>query len=262
MLLNELQKIGLSENEAKIYIAALELGSASLQELTNKTGIKRTTVNYVVNEILLKNKVLKTELVGKRKVYIPTSPEGLYNILDKKITEIDYQKNKLKNIIPDLQAYFYSFENRPRIRYFDGPETLNDMTKVIISYGKVDKYLNLINIDDLAENPGNIQIAKELNTKLMKLYKNIDTHFIIFSKDKKKLEEQKKYLLRTFKNCKVKTGLCVEGEDYPRGELNVYNDDSVFLYSVSETLQGLIIENNDIVKMMKFFFNKYWEELD
>ena len=39
----ELQKIGLSEKEAKVYLAALELGQASVQNIARKAEVNRAT---------------------------------------------------------------------------------------------------------------------------------------------------------------------------------------------------------------------------
>ena len=40
----ELQKLGLTEHEAKVYLAALSLGPSSAVQLADHTGIKRPTV--------------------------------------------------------------------------------------------------------------------------------------------------------------------------------------------------------------------------
>ena len=41
MFENELQQLGLSEKEAKVYLASLELGSTSVLEISKKAGLKR-----------------------------------------------------------------------------------------------------------------------------------------------------------------------------------------------------------------------------
>lgn len=48
MLENELQQLGLNSSESKIYLIALELGSVTIQELTDQSGIKRSTVYKII----------------------------------------------------------------------------------------------------------------------------------------------------------------------------------------------------------------------
>ena len=52
-MLDSLKKIGLSENEAKVYLATLELGSSTAQQIAQKAELKRPTT-YVQLETLMK----------------------------------------------------------------------------------------------------------------------------------------------------------------------------------------------------------------
>ena len=60
-----LEEIGLSEKEAKIYLALLQVDRDTIQDLATKTGINRTTV-YPVLETLQK-KGLVSESTGRKK---------------------------------------------------------------------------------------------------------------------------------------------------------------------------------------------------
>ena len=59
MLEQELQKIGLSEKEAKVYLAAMELGQAPVQKIAQKAKVNRATT-YVILEGLQKKGVITT----------------------------------------------------------------------------------------------------------------------------------------------------------------------------------------------------------
>jgi len=43
-MINELEKLGLNEKEARVYLALLELGESNIQGLSAKSSVKRTTV--------------------------------------------------------------------------------------------------------------------------------------------------------------------------------------------------------------------------
>ena len=47
-----LKNLGLSEKAAQVYLASLELGEAPVQKLAERAGLKRTTVYYVLEELV------------------------------------------------------------------------------------------------------------------------------------------------------------------------------------------------------------------
>lgn len=55
---NTLNSLGLSPNEAKVYLAALEMGTASAQDIAHKAGVIRTTGYSVLERLAIRNFVL------------------------------------------------------------------------------------------------------------------------------------------------------------------------------------------------------------
>jgi len=50
--LNEtLLQMGLNEKEAKVYLACLELGGATIAEIAEKSGVKRTSIYNFLEEL-------------------------------------------------------------------------------------------------------------------------------------------------------------------------------------------------------------------
>lgn len=75
-LVQIVKKIGLNTKEAKIYLAALELGEASIQDLAKNSNIKRTTLYYIIDE-LLESGVLIRVKTGRKTYYIAEQPANL-----------------------------------------------------------------------------------------------------------------------------------------------------------------------------------------
>lgn len=75
-LLNALQGIGLGEKAARVYLAALELGEATVQELAKEAQLKRTTIYYTLNELMRFGALLETNRRGKM-YYAPALPREL-----------------------------------------------------------------------------------------------------------------------------------------------------------------------------------------
>ena len=103
MLDIELQKLGLQEHEAKVYLACLELGHASVTQISKTAGLNRTT-GYDVLERLTKYGIVSRTGV-KKKTYIVESPAKLKMFLkdkkrvyEKRIQMLDDRNCSLRNI--------------------------------------------------------------------------------------------------------------------------------------------------------------------
>ena len=59
-----LVRVGLSENEARVYLSAASLGPSTVQKITGAAGVKRTT-GYSVLESL-KSRGFRSRLKGLR----------------------------------------------------------------------------------------------------------------------------------------------------------------------------------------------------
>ena len=68
-ILELLNKLGLNQKEANVYMACLELGSGTIKELSEKSGVKRTSIYNFLEE--LKQKGLITQIQkGKKTILI------------------------------------------------------------------------------------------------------------------------------------------------------------------------------------------------
>ncbi len=73
------KNLGLTTKAAKIYLAALELGEATVQQLAQKARIKRTTLYYILDELVEAGALICTK-TGKKVYYVPEQPATLlYN---------------------------------------------------------------------------------------------------------------------------------------------------------------------------------------
>ncbi|MEK7511852.1 MAG: helix-turn-helix domain-containing protein, partial [Patescibacteria group bacterium] len=88
MLIKELQKIGLSDKEAKVYLAVLGLGKASVQTIAAKAGVNRATT-YSVLGTLKEKGLCSTFQKVKKTFYVVSSPDYLKEIFEIKKVEIE-----------------------------------------------------------------------------------------------------------------------------------------------------------------------------
>ncbi|MFA5871817.1 MAG: helix-turn-helix domain-containing protein [Parcubacteria group bacterium] len=142
-----LKEAGFEEKEAEIYLAVLELGKATVSDISRKAGIKRTTI-YEYLEKLLNESLIHKTVKGKRVYYAAENPDKLVNILEKR-------KRKISSILPQLQGIFDVSRHIPQVRFYEGIEGMrtiyDEMTKTsqtIYGVFSADKYFSVFNKDD------------------------------------------------------------------------------------------------------------------
>ncbi|MFZ2882675.1 MAG: helix-turn-helix domain-containing protein, partial [Candidatus Moraniibacteriota bacterium] len=114
MLLEKLQIAGLSEKEAKVYVAVLELGEATIAEITKKSKIKRSTIYDILNTLKEKGIISQTRL-NKRPIFLAENPKKMLEKLEEK-------KRGLEEAVPELLSIMNLLDKKPKIRYFEGIE--------------------------------------------------------------------------------------------------------------------------------------------
>lgn len=114
-----LERLGLSEREAKLYLAALEIGPGSVLHLAKKAGLNRPTT-YVVIDTLMNQGLLTSHIRGKRTLYAAEPPTQLQSVLAARETEFASLKDELKKTLPELEAISALATDRPRVKFYEG----------------------------------------------------------------------------------------------------------------------------------------------
>ncbi|MEI6627131.1 MAG: helix-turn-helix domain-containing protein [bacterium] len=133
-----LQSMGLSEKEAKVYLALLELGQSSIQEIGNKAGVNRTTT-YVIIETLLKKGLCSLLNKDKKVFYLAADPETLLNFFENDLRRIEEKKQQLIKVLPSLKQINNADPNRPAVRYFESDDVLNYADLLFEDYERIKK---------------------------------------------------------------------------------------------------------------------------
>lgn len=128
MLEKILEKLGLSEKEAKVYLATLELGQDSVQNIAKKADVNRPTA-YFIMERLMELGLISTLEHGKKTFFVAESPKELENLLNREKQEIENRRSELKESMNQLLAIYNAREDKPVVRYFEGREGLTALDK-------------------------------------------------------------------------------------------------------------------------------------
>lgn len=136
---HELQSIGLSEKEAKVYLAALELGEATAQSIAAKAVVSRPNT-YVMIESLGRRGLLSEVVRGSRRYFSPTAPEKLLQLISDQRQQVQEKENRIKGILPDLLRLTDAAASVPAVRQLAGTDIWTELQQDILDSGAVEVF--------------------------------------------------------------------------------------------------------------------------
>lgn len=142
-----LVQIGLQETEAKFYLAALELGQASVRDIAAKAGISRTNAYDVFSRLLEQGLVTQVGAAANKIILIAAEPPD-------QLTELlDARRRKLDVLLPELRSMHNGASGKPRVRYYQGSEGIKLVLDDTLS-ARNKTLLGILSMRDLYEVPG------------------------------------------------------------------------------------------------------------
>ncbi len=123
-----LTQAGLTQNEAKVYLALLHLRRTPVGKIAEQSKVHRTNV-YDAIRGLEKKGLVKSLNTDKSKQYEAANPENLMTLITKK-------KEKLKSIIPELKLGMQLAPKRSEVRVYEGLEAFKSMLNHFLDLGK------------------------------------------------------------------------------------------------------------------------------
>jgi len=149
-LAQELLTFGLSNKEADVYVAALQLGFSTVQELAQKASINRTTAYTQIKNLIARGLIKVVEKYGKL-YYVAESPEYLRRIQEQQEQEVARRKTVLENILPELESIYNLAVEKPTVKYYDYNEESLNRIRTEIETTRVAEMCNIFNYDRYAE---------------------------------------------------------------------------------------------------------------
>lgn len=121
-----LEKVGLSPNEARVYLALLELGPSLAGKITEKSKVNRRTV-YDVIESLIDKGLASYIIEANRKIFEATDPTRFLDLLKEREKEI-------KDVLPELMAKRASSKKAQEATLYRGKKGIKAIFEDILEY--------------------------------------------------------------------------------------------------------------------------------
>jgi sugar-specific transcriptional regulator TrmB len=129
MISELLKKLNFSEKEVEIYLAILKSGKIIPSDLSRITGINRTTVYSILDELDNK-KIITRDLSGPVKYVVALPPQDLENIVKEKEKDLQAQKILVHKAIGELTSFASNTKySLPKIRFIPENELENFLFK-------------------------------------------------------------------------------------------------------------------------------------
>ena len=123
--LETLLALGLTQNQASIYLTALNRGFITASEISTMTGINRQQV-YADTQKLINLGLLDITRKQRRK-FIAAEPRMLARLAEKNISQANEAAQRITQTIPFLETLRTSSSTpRVNVRYFEGMKRLHD----------------------------------------------------------------------------------------------------------------------------------------
>lgn len=233
---NILIKLGFSEKEAKLYLACLELGSATVIQLSRKTGIARGSAYDILEEMLEKGYVSKIHK-DKHMVISAISPEALKKRFEDRLRDFELA-------LPELKGLFNK-QSQPKVRYFEGIEGIKRVYEDTLTAAT--EILNYANSKEIrmhwpTYDEDYVKRRIQKNIFLKGIAPNDDYGLRVKKDDKISLRETR---LLNSKNFSF------------TNEINIY-DNKVAITSFKNELIGIIIESREIADTQRDIFKMAW----
>ena len=131
-LIKALKTANLEPQEAETYLALWELGEATVQELADRSSVKRTSLYTILKKLEKRSLVSKT-IRKKHTYYVPSDPQ---NILD----DLKNRTENFARLLPSFIPVYPESSTKPRVYFLSGSEGFKKIWKSVFD-SKEKEYL-------------------------------------------------------------------------------------------------------------------------
>ena len=228
---DSLEKVGLSNNEVKVYLFLVDYGQSKAGRIAKETGIQRSSAYAAINSLTYKG-LISYARIGEVKFFQATSPKRLMEFIKEK-------EDLIKDLIPELTQRHKAANKEGQIGLFKGIRGVKSVFKDIAREGK--------NNYAFGSEGQFSEVMPEFALQFDRLKKenNIRTQLIIREG-------------RTELDNKTTEYRYLRGIKESPAVTNIYGNKIAILIWTDEP-EGIIIENEAAAKAYKSYFDLMWK---
>lgn len=249
----ELQKLGLNEHEAKVYLAALSLGPSSASQIAQQTLIKRPTV-YLALENLIKQGLILESFAGKKRLFEAEKPEKLEKLTKRMRRQVIDAEILLESILPGLIKFPKQYTEEPKVSFYSGMSGLKNVLLEISAsrsswyfFGSTTKVLQNVPKEEMKEILEEGGKFREANDR-PKIYLITDAGVLSLKGEWEKLKT-------SWREMKILPGMINASSGF------IIYEDKLAIISFENKPFAAIIKSKEVAEVVKIMYQLIWKSL-
>jgi sugar-specific transcriptional regulator TrmB len=249
-LISQIEDLGLSEKEARVYVANLMLGPAAVQKIADQSGIKRVTT-YVILESLSGLGLVSQSNQGKKTLFTAEDPISLKRLLDKKQQQLKEQKASFDSLLPDLQSLKSLPTDSPNVKFYDSAEGIRSIFNsfFVTHREEIDTVYGMSNLDQLhafyPEMAEQLSNPERVENKVRSKFLYTSSRGAIYKATDKQAMRESRW---------------VPADKFPmNGDINIIGDYIIMLSLAGNKPIGITIQSSELSKGMLAIFELAWK---
>lgn len=244
-----LMNIGLSGDQAKVYLFLVKNGMTPAKGIATKTGLGRALAYKVLGQLTALGLAEKRENVGKIALFFPTHPQKVKEMITAKKVETEKSIASFDSAYNLLASDFNMLLGKPNVQFFEGVEGLQRVYDDILEVGEEikivsspidehrDKTLHLIR-EQIKK-----QVAQNIRTKAITPHGGQEYATPV--------AEDEKWLI---------TRKVVPAEKLHIPAQIIMYGDKVAITNFKENILTILIESRYIAETFRIMFEYIWEK--
>ena len=236
--------MGLSHNEALVYLAALSLGPTTVLKIAEASDLERTNI-YRVVKLLLKNGLMSVDVKGLKKMYVAENPSQLETVLELK-------KKDFNEVLPGLKEQYKKTgeSGASEIKYYRGIKAIKLVYEGLFAKIGPKDFYNVIS--DL-ERWYKLDVDYFESFIQRRVKKGIQIQFL--AQDNARAHYNKKYEKNFLQQVKILPKRTLLETD------TIITPQQVVIIQFSEPVTTFVIENKGLIRAHKQYFDIMWKSL-
>ena len=232
-----LKEYGFSEKEIYLYLACLNLGTATANDIAEKADLNRSTT-YDLLKSFLERGIASKVVRNKTTHFEVASPKRLLSLLEEK-------KTKLLAVMDQLALLRQEVIQKPRVEVYEGKAGVKTIFDDILEHATYTDVISTSKIFDVFTYsfPHYIQDRAKRKIRARVIQEESPQTKILKENDKSQNRET-----RTITNFKINSATFI------------YNNKVAIIKLVQEELIGVLIHDKVIAQDQQVIFNALWDK--
>lgn len=245
--LETLEKAGISRNEAKVYLALLELGLTSSKAIIEKTTLHRQIV-YDCLSALTEEGLVSYVIQANRKYFKASDPREFLEYFNKKEEEVEQQKQEFMKVLPELSKRKAESLEKQEATVYNGNKGIKSL------------------LDDMLNQKQEILTIGASETRAEAFQYHLEFNLPKFHKFREKMKipykilfsEEMKERARELNKLKYTEARILPKEFTSNSSTNIYGNNVSIIMWGSQPF-GILIKSKEITEAQRKHFNLLWK---